>query len=325
MMKQEELLERINNLDYITFLNMSLEVLATLTNNFEEFLVTKLVTRFETNETQREVIRAIKKGYEKMRKDDPFSYWDLMGREYPGFMKRMELDIECGKVIKDEEEEQREFNEKIESHTITKEEIDEICSDDNAPTDTSSGEKDEIIRRQQETINEQQKRIKELEDIVASSSGGEVETKSDWIDWLDDDVFKPNFNAEKIAETIKVIVAPHLSTHCYWYVVFRVLDKIRWLADGVTQKAFLKWANAHFSYGWKGEQQFKFSEINDSIKRVADIDDWDKYTMKTNQGQYYAELRDKLYKVFVEKLPNGKLIDRKEFIKQGQLRVNNGH
>lgn len=210
-------------------------------------------------------------------------------------------------------------------HTITEEEIDEICSDDNAPTDTSSGEKDEIIRRQQETINEQQKRIKELEDIVASSSGGAVVTKPDWIDWFDDDVFKPNFNAEKIAEAIKVIVAPHLSTHCYWYVVFRVLGKICWLADGATQKAFLKWANAHFSLGWKGEQQFKFSEINDSIKKVADIDDWDKYTMKTNQGQYYAELRDKLYKVFVEKLPNGKLFDRTEFIKQGQLRVNNGH
>lgn len=212
---------------------------------------------------------------------------------------------------------------------IPKEDIDNATAEAEGNTGVESNSDEVVVlkarNKELEAENEQLKRIKELEDIAASSSGGEVETKSDWIDWFDDDVFKPNFNAEKIAEAIKVIVAPHLSTRCYWYVVYRVLDKIRWLADGVTQKAFLKWANAHFSLGWKGEQQFKFSEINDSIKKVSDIDDWDEYTMKTNQGQYYAELRDKLYKVFVEKLPNGKLFDRTEFIKQGQQRVNNGH
>ena len=212
---------------------------------------------------------------------------------------------------------------------IPEEDIDNATAEAEGNTGVESNSDEVVVlkarNKELEAENEQLKRIKELENIVTSSEGGEVETKPDWIDWFDDDVFKPNFNAEKIAEAIKVIAAPHLSTHCYWYVVYRVLDKIRWLADGVTQKAFLKWANAHFSYGWKGEQQFKFSEINDSIKKVADIDDWDEYTMKTNQGQYYAELRDKLYKVFVEKLPNGKLFDRTEFIKQGQQRVNNGH
>ena len=145
-----------------------------------------------------------------------------------------------------------------------------------------------------------------------------------WIDWLDDDVFDPRINAEKVASILRDISSPHLSDNCRWYVIYRVLDKIHWLSEHFSQKSILKWANVHFGYEWKGKQQFKFSEVDDRIKRVADISDWDEHTMTTNQGQYYAELRDTLIEKFVEILPNGKYIDRGEFI-IGHSRINNGH
>ena len=145
-----------------------------------------------------------------------------------------------------------------------------------------------------------------------------------WIDWLDDDVFDPRINAEKVASVLRDISSPHLTDNCRWYVIYRVLHKIHWLSEHFSQKSILKWANVHFGYEWKGKQQFKFSEVDDRIKRVADISDWDEHTMTTSQGQYYAELRDTLIERFVEILPNGKYIDRGEFI-IGNSRINNGH
>lgn len=118
---------RINKLDHQTIIRMSPDVLETLTNSFEENLVTKVVARAKTNDAQRQVIRTIKRGYKEIKKNAPFPTWDLLGGAYPDFMNRLELDIECGEVIKDKEEEQKKKFEKISDNlpaSFTQEDLD---------------------------------------------------------------------------------------------------------------------------------------------------------------------------------------------------------
>ena len=129
-MTKEELLGRIEELDYPTITKISSDVLPTLTNDFDELLVKKLLTRAKTNDEQRHVISALKNGYKEMKKKEPFSYWGtLQKEEYPEFLINLELDIQCGKVIKDEdeEEEQKKKSEKILENlpdSFTKEDLD---------------------------------------------------------------------------------------------------------------------------------------------------------------------------------------------------------
>lgn len=105
-MSQEELLERIKELEVSTIENMSPDSLAMLTNGFKEPFV-KAVIRIGTwNHEQRKLIDAIEKGYENYMKDDPF--W-ATSPQFPEYMRYIKLNIECNYLLtkKGWEKEQR--------------------------------------------------------------------------------------------------------------------------------------------------------------------------------------------------------------------------
>lgn len=103
-MNRRELLKKIEKLDEATILKMSPDVLAILTNDFEEELLKKFVTKAETNEGQRKLIRFIKDSYKKWKKETD-QFWGMLGHEtYPEYLLNMQVAIECGEVMVDEEE-----------------------------------------------------------------------------------------------------------------------------------------------------------------------------------------------------------------------------
>jgi hypothetical protein len=103
-MNQLEILKKIEKLDEATILKMSPDVLAILTDNFEEKLLKKFVTKAETNEGQRKLIRFIKDSYKKWKKETD-QFWGMLGHEsYPDYLLNMQVAIECGEVMVDEEE-----------------------------------------------------------------------------------------------------------------------------------------------------------------------------------------------------------------------------
>ena len=99
-MSKGDLLNRIESLDASRIGNMSLEVIPTLTDNFDESLVRALVLRGQTNSTQREIFAKVKQAYEIWAKNrNP--YWRTQRQSvlYPNYMREMQLDIECGWVL----------------------------------------------------------------------------------------------------------------------------------------------------------------------------------------------------------------------------------
>jgi uncharacterized coiled-coil protein SlyX len=160
-------------------------------------------------------------------------------------------------------------------------------------------------------INTQQAtRIKELDDQVTelqqklSESGRE----QGWIDWLDDDVFKQNINAEEVYKTLCTIIAPNLKDRPRCYVLFRVLAEIKGLKKGEHQKDILKWWNAHFNCDWHGDNQFKFTNIPENIKTKS-ISEWN--------NKYYYEYAQDLLKAFAWNKGRGEYEIKQAFIKKG--------
>jgi predicted RNase H-like nuclease (RuvC/YqgF family) len=157
-MKREDLLKRIENVDFFTISKMSPEVLLRLTDDFKEQMVLKLVARANTNASQRLILKSVLKAYaENQKKTNPV--WGMWGSEkYPEYLENLQLDIECGKLITDEEEadnlEER-MDDYMAKHTMTKEDIDKAISD--AESNMVPDEKSS------ETIAALEERIKELE------------------------------------------------------------------------------------------------------------------------------------------------------------------
>lgn len=99
-MRRKDLLNRIKSLDEQRIEVMSLEVMPTLTDNFEESLVRALVLRGQTNYAQRKIFVRVKEAYNAwMKNRNP--YWGSRHCpvEYPSYIKEMQLDIECGWVL----------------------------------------------------------------------------------------------------------------------------------------------------------------------------------------------------------------------------------
>lgn len=92
--------DRIKKLDIATIEKMSPEVMAMLTDSFNESLVRKVLYIGTTNPEQRRIIRAVKGAYKYCRKDDP--YWGnppLFPETYPQYLEEFQMDIECGLVV----------------------------------------------------------------------------------------------------------------------------------------------------------------------------------------------------------------------------------
>ena len=96
IMDHDALIERIMKLDLQTLEAMSPEVMARLTNRFDESLVRKLLYVETTNYGQRKLIKLIKVAYESWMKDD--LVWGIT-KSYPEYMEELQMDIECGLVI----------------------------------------------------------------------------------------------------------------------------------------------------------------------------------------------------------------------------------
>lgn len=164
-MKREDLLKRIENVDFLTISKMSPEVLLRLTDNFKEQMVLKLVARGNTNTSQRIILSSVLKAYEEnQKKTNPL--WGMWGSEkYPEYLENLQLDIECRRLIIDEEEEQKKNDKMMDgymaNHTMTKEDIDKAISDTESitVTDEKSPEK---IAALEERIKELKAEIKKL-------------------------------------------------------------------------------------------------------------------------------------------------------------------
>ena len=94
------LLDKIKKLNDSMIQNMSPDVMALLTHNFEESLVRNVVYVGKTNLEQRKIIRSIKDKYKSWKKDTDTFWGKLPQLEvYPQFLLEMQMDIECGMVV----------------------------------------------------------------------------------------------------------------------------------------------------------------------------------------------------------------------------------
>lgn len=100
-MNHLHLLDRIKKLDIATIEKMSPEVMARLTNGFDESLVRNVLYIGTTNHEQRKIIRAVKNAYKDWKKDTDM-YWGnppLFPEIYPQYLENLQMDIECGLVV----------------------------------------------------------------------------------------------------------------------------------------------------------------------------------------------------------------------------------
>lgn len=99
-MDPEGLLERIKKLDEQIIEKMSPDVMARLTNNFDELLVRNLLYSATTNHQQRKLIKKIRENYRLWKKDTDMMWGSLPQLQtYPEFLEDLKMDIECGMVI----------------------------------------------------------------------------------------------------------------------------------------------------------------------------------------------------------------------------------
>ena len=100
-MNHLNLLDRIKTLDIATVERMSPEVLAKLTDGFDESLVRNVLYTETTNHGQRRIFRALKRGYKnwKMATDQFWGNPPLFPERYPQYLEELQMDIECGYVV----------------------------------------------------------------------------------------------------------------------------------------------------------------------------------------------------------------------------------
>ena len=159
-------------------------------------------------------------------------------------------------------------------------------------------------------IAELEAKVEELQQKLEESGGEQV-----WIDWLDRDVFHPSINAEEVYKTLNNYSTPQLGEKARCYVLFRVLDEIKWLKKNVVQKDVLKWWSAHFGCNWNNDNQLKFTDIPDKIKKSALIEKWK--NCGGNNNELYYNFAQELIKAFVWNKGRNEYISKKQFVKEG--------
>ena len=95
-----ESLNRIETLETPTIVKMSVDVIARLTNNFDEQLTRILITRGKTNYQQRKLIATVKDAFKSWKKGTDV-LWGAMPQleTYPDYFEKWQLDIECGWIL----------------------------------------------------------------------------------------------------------------------------------------------------------------------------------------------------------------------------------
>lgn len=97
--KHLNLLYRIKNLNVSLIENMSSDVMANLTDYFEESLVRNVVCVGTTNTQQRIIIKKIKGDYKHWKEKTDILWKNALFETYPRYMENLQLDIECGNVV----------------------------------------------------------------------------------------------------------------------------------------------------------------------------------------------------------------------------------
>ena len=95
------LLERIKGLNTTIIEEMSPDVMANLTDGFEEPLVREMLYTTCINYEQRTIIKAVKTAYKNWKRSTD-RYWGdlpLFPEIYPQYMEELQMDIECGCVV----------------------------------------------------------------------------------------------------------------------------------------------------------------------------------------------------------------------------------
>ena len=201
-MTNQQLLERIKNLDVQTIENISPEVMARLTNNFDEQLVKNMLYTSTTNSGQRKIIRKIKNSY-KLWKKDTDMLWGAMPQleVYPDFIEELQLDIECGGIVTpngiEHESLKRTFKaspaldlafryiQNIDKAKEKKEEKPHAKT-----SDTSAMEKlQDKLDKKNQLLKDSKQRIAELENEVSELKQqleGAVDTEKETLDYLED-------------------------------------------------------------------------------------------------------------------------------------------
>ena len=141
--KHLHLLDRIKNLNVSLIENMSPDVMAMMTDRFDESLVRNVLYVGKTNSEQRKIIRCVKNNYKSWRgSTDALRIWGKLPslEVYPNFLLEMQMDIECGMVV-------------TETATITQEKSNAIFGDSEPPQ--LNPQSDDILRKENEELKAQ--------------------------------------------------------------------------------------------------------------------------------------------------------------------------
>lgn len=201
-MTNQQLLERIKNLDVQTIENISSDVMARLTKKFDEQLVKNMLYTATTNSGQRRIIRKIKNSYRLWKKDTDM-FWRAMPQleAYPDYLEELWLDIECGGVVTpnglEHESQNRSFKASpaldmafryIQNIEKAKEKREERPHAKNSDTSAMEKLQDELDKKNQ-LLKDSKQRIAELENEVSElrqQLEGAVDTEKEALDYLED-------------------------------------------------------------------------------------------------------------------------------------------
>lgn len=207
-MNHLQLLDRIKKLDIATIEKMSPEVMARLTDGFDESLVRNVLYIGTTNHVQRRIICTVKNAFRDWKTDtDP--YWGnppLFPERYPQYMEELQMDIECGLVITTEGTTEDVGNKILNTlisseNNVTKRVLDtiKVLGQTGTVGNYEDEEKDNAKQKQHastsdnddfETLKIAQDRIKELETEVAmlkmQRNNEDYNTKKESLDYLEE-------------------------------------------------------------------------------------------------------------------------------------------
>lgn len=186
-----DLLDRIKNLDVYDIDSLSPDVIARVTDDFDESLVRNLIYKGLTRNRQKEIIKSIKNSYKTWKKNKDFTWGIFPSTEvYPDFINDLEMDIECGFIITpDGKKSDKDYRRKqliqdriINSNNSVSKRIQKAVLNSIEEEDDDEEEDDNAIQKlsinndhtqddNQKIIEKQEKRIKELEKEVNELKG----------------------------------------------------------------------------------------------------------------------------------------------------------
>lgn len=157
--KHLHLLDKIKNLNVSLIENMSSDVMAMVTDCFDESLVRNVVYVGKTNMEQRKIIKKIKDDYKHWKEETDFMWRNSMSETYPKHIEDLQLDIECGMLVTIDGSIPEPQLEPFIMHSVLGDSLRQLKGLSNVAADDNT-------LKQNAIIEEKVKRIKELETEV---------------------------------------------------------------------------------------------------------------------------------------------------------------